>query len=92
MLHGKSAYPCTIAILKKEPETIMKVHFTSQVAIDTLVEGACGPSTTARQKHIHREALLSIARLAVVEHVMTMKKDVDKSIGAVDAWEHAIAY
>ena len=66
----------------------MKTYNTDQ-AIENLVDLQCGPNGTARDKHICRETLRSLARLAVAENALNMKKDREKAVEMVAACEHA---
>jgi hypothetical protein len=67
----------------------MKMTYNTDQTIDNLVALQCGPNAGAREKHVLRETLRSLARLAVAEHAMNRQKDLEKTIGVVEACEHA---
>jgi hypothetical protein len=63
----------------------MKNILNSEVAIEDLVAANCGETATARQKHIYREALRGLVRLAKAEQLREMKTSVDRLTGAIAA-------
>jgi hypothetical protein len=67
----------------------MKTSFNIDQAIENLVIANCGASATARDKHICRETLRGLTRLAVAEYAMNSRKDLDKTTDLVEAYEHA---
>ncbi len=67
----------------------MKFSFNADQLIENLVDVHCGPTATARDKHLYRETLRSLARLAATEQVLNRQKDLGKTIGVVAACEHA---
>jgi hypothetical protein len=67
----------------------MKTTYNTDQAIENLVTVHCGDYGTARDRHLYRETLRSLARLAVGEHALNLKKDLDKTTGMTKACEHA---
>lgn len=67
----------------------MKTTYNTDQTIENLVAIQCGPDAGAREKHLLREALRSLARLAIAESAMNHQKDLHKTIGIVEACEHA---
>lgn len=53
--------------------------------IENLVSATLGEQATARQKHVYREALRGLVRLAKSEQVVEIKTNVKKLTGALDA-------
>jgi hypothetical protein len=62
-----------------------KKMFNTETAIDDLVAATCGENATAREKHVCREALRGLVRLARSEHLCEMKANVEKLTGAAVA-------
>lgn len=56
----------------------MENQFNTETAIEQLVTAFSGANATAREKHICREALRSLVRLAKSEQMLELKMDVDK--------------
>jgi hypothetical protein len=67
----------------------MKTTYNTDQTIENLVTVQCGPDASAREKYIVRETLRGLARLAVAENAMNRQKDLEKTIGVVEACEHA---
>jgi hypothetical protein len=59
----------------------MKKRITTDVVIEKLVVATCRDTTTLREKHIYREALRGLVRLAKSEHMLEMKANVDRLSG-----------
>jgi hypothetical protein len=62
----------------------MKKVSNTEVAIENLVAAACAVDASAREKHIYREALRSLVRLAKSELMLAMKKDVYMLSGGIN--------
>jgi hypothetical protein len=67
----------------------MKTTYNTDQTIENLVAVQCGATASAREKHLLRETLRSLARLAVAENAMNRQRDLEKTIGMVEACEHA---
>jgi hypothetical protein len=76
-------------ILRKMEEITMKNTFNADQLIESLVDVHCGSAATPRDKHLYRETLRSLARGAVAEQALNRQKDLGKTIGIVEACEHA---
>lgn len=60
----------------------MKMTFHTETVIEELVAASCGKGASIRDKHIYREALRGLVRLAKSEQLHEMKVNVDKLAGA----------
>lgn len=63
----------------------MKKTLNTDIAIEDLVASICGTDSTLREKHVYREALRGLVRLAKSEQMIEMKESVDRLTGAVAA-------
>lgn len=63
----------------------MQTRPTTETVIEELVAVACGEQAGARQRHVYREALRSLVRLAKSEQMHEMKADVGRLTGALAA-------
>jgi hypothetical protein len=62
----------------------MRNHRTDAVISD-LVEAAVGENGTARTRHVLSEALHGLVRLARMEQLVEMRRDVERSAGSMTA-------
>jgi hypothetical protein len=60
----------------------MKMTFHTETVIEELVTATCGKDASIRDKHVYREALRGLVRLAKSEQLREMKANVDKLAGA----------
>lgn len=60
----------------------MKATFHTETLIEELVAATSGKEASARDKHVYREALRGLVRLAKSEQLHEMKANVDKLAGA----------
>jgi hypothetical protein len=67
----------------------MKSAHNMDQMIEALVVANCGANAGLRDKYLYRESLRSLARLAVAEHALNLKKDLDKTVIMVRACETA---
>jgi hypothetical protein len=63
----------------------MKKISLTETAIEDLVAATCGKNATARQKHVYRETLRGLVRLAKSEQMFEMRTNVDKLAGTISA-------
>jgi len=63
--------------MKKKPST--------ELAIDDMVSANCKPDASAREKHVYREVLRALVRLAKSEQLVEMKVDIERLTGALAA-------
>ena len=63
------------------------MKFNTDAVIDNMVNAACGEGATARERHLYREALRNLVRLAKSEQITEMKASVDKLTSAITARE-----
>lgn len=63
----------------------MKKKVDSDTVIESLINATLGEEATLRQKHVYREALHSLVRLAKSEQVVEIKTSVKKLTGAIEA-------
>ncbi|RJG05813.1 hypothetical protein D3870_07085 [Noviherbaspirillum cavernae] len=63
--------------MKKKPST--------EAIIDDLISASCAADASPREKHVLRESLRGLVRLAKAEQMMEMRADVDKLTGAIAA-------
>lgn len=62
----------------------MKVNLDTEHVIEALISATVGEETTARQRHIYRENLRSLVRLAKAEQIVEIKANVKKLAGALE--------
>lgn len=60
---------------------MQKTAAATETAIEHLVVAACGEQASARKKHVYREALRGLVRLAKSECMFEMKTDVGRLTG-----------
>ena len=63
----------------------MKRKVTTEIAIEELVAATCGEGATAREKHVYRESLRALVRLAKSERMLEVKASVDRLTGSIAA-------
>jgi hypothetical protein len=63
----------------------MKKQLETDQVIENLIAAMLGDDATMRQKHLFRESLRGLVRLAKSEQVMDIKANVKKLTGALDA-------
>ena len=63
----------------------MKKFVESQQIIEDLIAATLGENATAREKHVLRESLRSLVRLAKVEQVMDIKASVQRLAGVLES-------
>lgn len=63
----------------------MKKKLETDLVIENLIAATLGEDATARQKHLYRESLLGLVRLAKSEQVMEIKENVKKLAGAIES-------
>jgi hypothetical protein len=56
---------------------------TTDAAIEDLVVAACNETTTAREKHMYREALRGLVRLARSDQMFEMRSNVNRLTAGV---------
>lgn len=67
----------------------MKSNQHTEEMIEDLVNVTCGEQASARERHVYREALRSLVRLAKAEQMFEMKSDIQMLMTApVDAVLH----
>lgn len=62
----------------------MKKKFDSDEVIESLICATLGEQAGARERHLFRESLLSLVRLAKAEQVVEIKASVKRLTGALD--------
>lgn len=60
----------------------------SDEVIEDLVNVTCGEHASSRERHVYREALRSLVRLAKAEQMYEMKVDVQTLMAPTDAVLH----
>ncbi|OGT00256.1 MAG: hypothetical protein A3K04_01410 [Gallionellales bacterium RBG_16_56_9] len=60
----------------------MKQIKHTEEMIEDLVNVSCGQHASARERHVYREALRSLVRLAKAEQMFDMKSDIQTLVGA----------
>lgn len=63
----------------------MKKRTSTDTTIEDLVAANCSETTSLREKHVYREALRGLVRLAKAEHMFDMKTSVDRLTGGIGA-------
>jgi hypothetical protein len=63
----------------------MKKISGTDAVIENLIAATLGEEASSRQKHIYRENLRSLVRLAKAEHVVEIKASVRKLAGVLEA-------
>ncbi|HJV87053.1 MAG TPA: hypothetical protein VJ698_16435 [Noviherbaspirillum sp.] len=63
----------------------MKKKLETDAVIENLIAATLGESPTARQRHIYRENLRALVRLAKSEQVVEIKDNVQRLAGAIEA-------
>lgn len=63
----------------------MKKKLDTDQVIENLIDATLGIEATLRQRHIYRENLRSLVRLAKAEQVVEIKANVRKLAGALEA-------
>jgi hypothetical protein len=63
----------------------MKKKAATEKVIDDLVAAAFDQNASGRERHIYREALRGLVRLARSEQMLEMRNNVDKLTGAITA-------
>ncbi|KRB70444.1 hypothetical protein [Noviherbaspirillum sp. Root189] len=63
----------------------MKKKFDSDEVIESLISAALGEGAGARERHLYRESLRSLVRLAKAEQVVEIKASVKRLTGAIDS-------
>lgn len=63
----------------------MKNRPATEITIENLVSATCREQASAREKHVFREALRGLVRLAKSEQMLEMKADVSRLTGALAA-------
>ncbi|HZW14275.1 MAG TPA: hypothetical protein VFF81_13940 [Noviherbaspirillum sp.] len=58
---------------------------STDVVIENLITATLGEESSAREKHVYREALRGLVRLAKSEQVVEIKSSVRKLTGALEA-------
>lgn len=59
----------------------MDTKLNTEIVIDNLVAAACGENASAQARHVYREALRGLVRLAKSEQMLEIKTSVDKLTG-----------
>lgn len=62
----------------------MQKNLDTDQVIEALIAATVGEEITARQKHIYRENLRSLVRLAKAEQIVEIKANVKKLAGALE--------
>lgn len=60
----------------------MMAHYSTDEVIEELIVATYGKTGSERQKHVYREALHSLVRLAKAEQMRDMRVNVQKLTGA----------
>jgi hypothetical protein len=63
----------------------MSKHLDTDEVIESLVATALGPDAGMREKHLYRESLRSLVRLAKSEQVLEIRNSVRRLTGTLDA-------
>jgi hypothetical protein len=63
----------------------MKKNLDSELIIEDLIAATLGERASAREKHMLRESLRGLVRLAKLEQVAEIKANVNRLAGALDA-------
>jgi hypothetical protein len=63
----------------------MKRKLTTDDAIENLIAASLGEDAGLRERHLYRQNLLSLVRLAKSEQIVEMKTNVQKLTGMVEA-------
>jgi DNA-binding transcriptional regulator LsrR (DeoR family) len=63
----------------------MQKNLNTDQVIEALIAATAGEEVTARQRHIYRENLRSLVRLAKAEQIVEIKTNVKKLAGALEA-------
>lgn len=56
-------------------------QYSTDTMIEEMVEALYGNTVSVRQKHLYREALRALARLAKAEQLREMRRDLRKASG-----------
>lgn len=56
----------------------MNTALNTEVVIEALVAANCGEDGSARERHLYRQALLSLVRLAKSEQIAEMKASAER--------------
>lgn len=67
----------------------MNFELNTEATIDNLVANVCGEDATAREKHLFRESLRGLVRLARAEQLVEMKSNVGKATGTLPSLVHS---
>jgi hypothetical protein len=59
----------------------MTTQYSTDTVIEEMVAGAYGDTVSERQKHLYREALRALVRLAKAEQMRDVRRDVIKLRG-----------
>lgn len=62
----------------------MKKHLHTDDVIENLIAATLGEEASARERHIYRENLLCLVRLAKAEQVVEIKDSVKRLAGALE--------
>lgn len=62
----------------------MQKNLDTDQVIEALIAATVGEEVTARQRHIYRENLRSLVRLAKAEQIVEIKANVKKLAGALE--------
>lgn len=63
----------------------MKKKLETDLVIENLIAATLGEDATTRQKHLYKESLLGLVRLAKSEQVMEIKENVKRLAGAIES-------
>ena len=63
----------------------MKKKLDTNEVIENLIDAILGPKATLRERHIFRENLRSLVRLAKAEQVVEIKANVKRLAGALES-------
>lgn len=63
----------------------MKRQHDSDQVIEDLIAATLGPDASAREKHMYRESLRGLVRLAKAEQVLEIKESVQRLTGVLAA-------
>jgi hypothetical protein len=63
----------------------MKIRTSTETTIEELVAANCSETSTSRERHMYREALRGLVRLAKSEQMLEMKTTIDRLAGGVAA-------
>ncbi|WP_148415517.1 hypothetical protein [Noviherbaspirillum massiliense] len=58
----------------------MQNALNTEVMIEAMVDAACPEDASSREKHIYRQMLMSLVRLAKSEHAAEMKKHAERLV------------